>query len=213
MKNMVKYSVLILVVLGLVVAVTVIFTTNTNASQNNNFRFGKSSNLVAASDDQVSQYALDYVEANFKVNAQPEVVLAKSVTNQDLVNMGLDPINIQTIEEPPLKLVIVKGDFSLATTLGTGMLSDQAKQNFRIGYIKLIFDVWSGLPRSTQTSPNGGSFRKALNDPSLPVDYPSTGPLSQRNTSLNGSTTSIQSTVKTLYYGQVALTVDVNAGK
>lgn len=211
MKNKGKFFVLTLVTLLLGVIVGLFFTTVTNASQSHDFHYGKTTSLVGATDSQVSQYALEYVEATFEVKAEPKVILAKSVTNDDLSKMELTPIYVASIEQPPLKLVIIKGNFGLGHVLGGGMMSDAARSNFRIGYIELVFDVWSGIPASTVTSPNGGSFRKALNDPTLPDDYPSSGPLAEKN--ISSVPIVIQPTARTSHYKDVAPTVAIDSEK
>lgn len=115
---------------------------------------------------QVGQNALDHVRQDFVIRSgTPQVLLTRSITREDLPRLSLPGIPRTTIEEPPLMLVIIKGDFgpsNLPSPL-TGSSDEQYK------YIGYVFDLWTGTPTLIMASPLGGEFRTALNDPTLPI--------------------------------------------
>ncbi len=156
------------VMIVFIVAVTAIalFAISTNA-QDKGFHYGSVSSLTGASQPQVAQFAVEYTQQEFRVlSGSPQVVLTRSVKAGELEGLGLDPVNLASIEEPPLMLVIVKGDFGLGTTTASTLDRDR----WRFSYISYVFDEWSARSASTVASAKGGVFRKVLNDPSLPND-------------------------------------------
>lgn len=145
--------------------------------------------------DEVRQVALSYTRVNYPVlSGTPQVVLTRPVTNNDLPGLGLPPINHASIEEPPLMLAIVKGNFGQPIHR-SGLASGQSSQGYR--YIGYIFDLWAGSPMLTIASPVGGEFRIALNDPSLPV-VPSL------------AVSPLSTAPKELHYGDIAPTTRPN---
>ncbi len=69
--------------------------------------------LTNASEEEVRRHALAKVQQDFVVRGgAPRVVLTRRVTRDDLPALDLPRIPRATIEEPPLMLVIIKGDFS-----------------------------------------------------------------------------------------------------
>ncbi len=68
--------------------------------------------LTNASEEEVGQHALAQVQEDFVVRGgAPRVLLARRVTRDDLPALDLPHIPKVVIEEPPLMLVIIKGDF------------------------------------------------------------------------------------------------------
>ena len=136
-------------------------------AQDKDFHYGNVSSLTGASQQQVGQFAVEYTQQEFRVlSGSPQIALTRSVKANELEGLGLDPVNLESIEEPPLMLVIVKGDFGLGTTTASTLDRDR----WRFSYISYVFDVWSARSTSTVASAKGGVFRKVLNDPSLPDD-------------------------------------------
>ncbi len=107
--------------------------------------------------------------------------------------LGWGCLNFASIEEPPLVLVILKGDIHPRVPGSIVGNNDE----FGVNYVALVFDLWSdvAVPSSIITSSDGSGFRKALNDPNLP-------PTS------NGDAPVVCPTAppKTLHYGDVAPT-------
>lgn len=167
--------------LGLVVSVSVI------AGMDTSF---KPHPMTNASPEAVGQAAVDYTKDQFPGNGNPQVLLVRSVTKQDLPALGLQRLDFASVEDPPLMLVILKGDFGFGNHPG----SSQTMSGMRFHYIGYVFDLWAGTPTLTMASPNGGEFRTALNDPTLPIVPTPVQPPTPAYT-------------KQLHYGEVAPTV------
>lgn len=123
--------------------------------------------LTNAPIEKVIEAALDFTKkevTNFDGN--PQVVLARFVTADELNNMGIGSPTFVTIEIPPMAMVILKGDFAYRFP---GALVSADTPPTRSKYIAYIFDLWAGLPTRIMTSPNGSHFRQALGDASLPT--------------------------------------------
>ncbi len=122
--------------------------------------------LTSLSPEQVGQVAQDYTQAiGYLHSGESKVLLTRPVTRDDLPKLGLDSINFAG-QDPPLMLVILKGDFDTSSIPRMTVPSTPR----RVSYIAYVFDLWAGEPALTITSPNGGVLRKALNDPTLPND-------------------------------------------
>jgi len=136
--------------------------------------------------------ALDFTKKEVATSSEtdPQVVLARFVTADDLHSMVLSSPAFISIETPPMALVILRGDFAY-TPLGTLVGGDTPPAKSK--YIAYIFDLWAGLPTSIMTSPNGSHFRQALADMSLPTPEL---PMVVAPT--------IDPSTKTLHYGEVA---------
>lgn len=121
-------------------------------------------NLLGKSEAEIAAYAQTYVQNDARiVSGTPQVLLVHAITADQGPALGIGCIpNHVTIEDPPLVLAIVKGDFELH--LPGGRPTD-------VQYIGYVFDVWAGGATVTRGSKNGGIFRAALNDPSLPPEY------------------------------------------
>jgi hypothetical protein len=148
--------------------------------------------LTNASEAQVGQVALDLVRQDFDIRSgTPQIVLTRSIVRDDLPKLNLPSIPRPTIEEPPLMLVIIKGDFGSLHL--PSIVTGQTDQVFK--YIGYIFDLWAGAPTLTLADPDGGEFRTALNDPTLPIAPTPIAPLP------------VDSPAPLQHYGDVAPTV------
>ena len=124
--------------------------------------------LTSSTPQQVGQLALVRVAQDFVVQSgTPQVSLSRSVTKNDLLSLGLGSIPVSAMEEPPLVLVIIKGDFGAPNA--PMLISATAQAGMRYQYVGYVYDLWAGAPEQTIASRAGGEFRVALNDPSLPV--------------------------------------------
>lgn len=123
--------------------------------------------LTGASPDAVARVALNNVSKDFAIGSgSPQVVLSRSIQPDDLVQLNLPPLPQTTIEEPPLTLVILRGDF--ANHKGLDIVHNGPQSHYK--YVAYVYDLWAGTPTETLASPTGGLFRTALNDPSLPIE-------------------------------------------
>ncbi len=83
------------------------------ATQADSFHYG-AKDLNGASPEQVGQFALEYVQHHLQVRGTPQVVLVRRIKPDDLPKLGLGcPLTMASIEEPPLTLVILKGNFDV----------------------------------------------------------------------------------------------------
>ncbi len=114
----------------------------------------------------------------------PQVLMAVPLRDEDLPGMGVGcPIGFDTYEEPPLMLVILKGDFLPQSSLYYGLTASHAA---------LVYDLWAGKPISTVWSDNGSRFRAALGDSTLPTPI----------TDFVGDCSSLEPVAKTHHYGE-----------
>jgi hypothetical protein len=90
---------------------------------------------------------------------------------------------VECVDPPPMMLVIVKGDFDIIGLYGTG---SPPPEHPRAKYILYIYNLQTGGPTAITSSQNGGTFRKALNDPSLPDD-PTAIPEPKEPTAVSGN--------------------------
>lgn len=133
--------------------------------------------LVGASLDEVGQAARAYTCNHYRIMGDtPRVRLVRPITAAQLPSLGLSEVYFAA-EEPPLMLVILRGDFDLRGARGTERL-DPSAWHWQVKYLAYVFDLRAGIPASIQTSPEGGAFRIALNDPNLPDDLPKRPPSS-----------------------------------
>lgn len=125
--------------------------------------------LTAASTEEVGQVAIDYTRTRFNIlSKEPQVVIARPVTTDDLSDLGL-PTDDYDPQDFPQMLVVLKGDFDVSNLFIGGKNSPNTWHK-RVNYIAYIFDLRAGAPMLTQTSAKGGILRKLLNDPTLPND-------------------------------------------
>ncbi|HST03465.1 MAG TPA: hypothetical protein VLQ48_01870 [Chloroflexia bacterium] len=169
----------ILIVGGLTISMALIYLSLTSTKGGNlsaimpdtqgaNFHYGTES-LVGASPDEVGQYALEYVQHHLEVSGEPQVVLARFITQAERPSLGLGcPQAKLTIEDPPEILVILSGDFDVSKAI-SGLAT---KPPWHFKYVAYIFDLWSASHTTFIYSRNGAQFRTALNDPTIPSDGP-----------------------------------------
>jgi hypothetical protein len=151
-------SILLLVVVGLFLV-----ETDTQAKM-----LFKAQSLVNASDAEIQKVAVDYTYGRFNVlSGTPTVLLTRSVVKDELPSLGLSAIDFGG-EEPPLKLVAMKGDFDVSSI----RRSVKSSSPLRASYIVYVFDLKIGAPTLIQYSLDGSHFRKLLNDPTLPQEAP-----------------------------------------
>jgi hypothetical protein len=113
--------------------------------------------------------AIDYANRAFPDKSQaPEAVVARPITNEELTGLGLPSgFFLDCIDPPPMMLVILKGDFDIS---GLSRSIKPAQSPARAKYILYVYDLREGAPTLITASVNGGAFRRALNDPSIPDD-------------------------------------------
>ena len=167
--------------------------------------------LTNANADEVAQLALNYTQNQFRVvSGVPAVLLARRVSSKDLPSLGIAGLDYLTADEP-LMLVIMRGDFDVSNMIGH--TADEPAS--RVGYIAYLYDLWAGTPTAIMTSPNGGRFRTALNDPNLPEDLPVTPAQSAGMAPVTGPQvappTALPPSSNKLPYGAVALPVTTAA--
>ncbi len=126
--------------------------------------------LTNATPDEVSSVAIAYTSSHYQVLTTPQVLLSRTTSKAEVTKLGLGDLTINTIEHPSLTLVILKGDFGYGSNPG---LADPATlASLRFKYIGYVFDQWRGVPTLAIASSDGGIFRQALNDPTLPLVPP-----------------------------------------
>lgn len=155
---------ILLLAIGFIAGFLVVVSNGNHMGVASAYDYGTTS-LVGASPEQVGQFAQQYIEAQHGTpRDKSQVLIAKSIKPDELPEMELGcPLSFAAQQEPPLMLVIVKGDFKVSGP-GISAVSNQAN------YMAYIFDLWSAQPVYLMTSQTGGAFRKALNDASLPVE-------------------------------------------
>jgi hypothetical protein len=120
--------------------------------------------LTDASADEIEQAALAYTRTHYQVLHEPITTLvSRSVIKEYLPLWELPAIDFAA-QEPPLWLVLQKGDFDVSG------LKQRAPNNLanRATYITYVFDLKAGVPTLILTSAEGDLFRSLLRDPALP---------------------------------------------
>jgi hypothetical protein len=160
----------------------------------NRFRYG-SPNLTGATKAEFAEFARDWARVRLQPKGVPELLLARSITYEEIPTLGLGcPPPITTIEEPPLMLAILKGEFDL-TGAGPGFGRGDSPRLGEKQYVMLLFDVWAARPMVIISSETGDILKKALNDPNLPdMAQPMPGVCA----------TPIPLIQRTMHYGEVA---------
>jgi hypothetical protein len=119
--------------------------------------------LVGASLEEVGQYAVAYTQARGHIaSGSPMVLLVRPTTAAELASFGFGWQEFHC-GEPPLTLVILKGDFDVSRSAGIRV--DPSKWKSRPEHIAYAFDLRLGMPAMEQF---GGDMRRALGDPGLP---------------------------------------------
>ncbi len=140
------------------------------ASSGSNFTYGTTS-LIGANPGQVGQFATQFVQHQLKVTAISQVLLSRPATTEEMATLGLACIFPGGgYDKQALMFVILKGNFDFST-MPTGATS-VVPQNQTVSYVAYLFDLKSAHPVYLTGSKYGGKFRRALNNPNLPEDYP-----------------------------------------
>jgi hypothetical protein len=135
----------------------------------------KRTDLEHASPETISELAKNHAQTRLKAQGTTRVLLSRPITREQVANLGFGCLaDFASIEEPPLALVILKGDFTFEKMPG-----GRWSQGTRFPYVVYVIDLWSGDPVKLMNTISGGLLRKALNDPSLPFDEESTSLPSQ----------------------------------
>lgn len=125
--------------------------------------------LKSASPEEVGQYVIrEFAPGQLDPHGAIDLMLARPITRNEVSELGIGCLpNFASIEEPPMMLVILKGDFAF-----TAVLSPESTLEQRYKYAAYVMDTWAAWPAFLRVSATGGLFRKALNDPSLPIEGP-----------------------------------------
>lgn len=145
---------------------TMVTPTNTPVIQDvSGFRLRRLDN---ATPEEVGRYAVEWAQSAFVVTGTLQVRLARHITANQMPSLGLPQIGFAG-QEPPLTLVILRGDIDLADSLiGLKLRSPGSQMGERVEYLGVVFDRYAGAPTFVSPSRHGAGFRVALNDPSLP---------------------------------------------
>jgi hypothetical protein len=149
--------------------------------------------LKGASPEEIGRFAQEYAQANGLVwNGTPTVLLSLPITRDQYTALGLGCLpDFASIEQPPLALVILKGDLEFPSS---GLIKSQSRRASG-AYAAYVFDIWSARPVALDGSYTGGMFRKALNDPTLPTN---------ENWNPDTCPTPLPASMKTMHYGDYA---------
>jgi len=125
---------------------------------------------LGATPAQASQYTIDWARRFHQIHSgTPQVLLARSATTEELPGLGLDCIApAGEYDKIPLIMVILKGDFDFNQLSVVG----SSYKDVANSYVLYLVDLKDAGPIYARGSLQGGLFRKALSDPSLPEDYP-----------------------------------------
>lgn len=178
---------------------------------NGGYVYGNAVDLQKVSPEQLKTYSLQYAKQHFNpIDASTQVVLEKSVTSEELVNLGLDAVNPGLIDQPPYVLVVFRGNFDI-TSNNVQFKYAPADLKKPWKYASVVFDLRSSEPASQIISPDGTIFRKVLNDPSLPeLKTPQVDPNSPVVQNADGSRNVPAPAPKPHYYGEVLPTLPAN---
>jgi hypothetical protein len=127
--------------------------------------------LQNASPDEVGQYIIrEFVPGDLDPRGPVQLLLARPVTRSEITQLGLGCMqNFGSIEDPPLMLIILRGDFADRA----GPRPEGSPIEDRYNYAAYTVDIWAAWPARLTLSHTGGFFRTALNDASLPTEGPS----------------------------------------
>ncbi len=165
--------------------------------------------LINASPAEIGHTAIAATYASKRVvSGKPQAVLVRPVTLEQLGEMGLGWTHFSTAEEPPLMLVILKGDFSSSANLfapyvevtpcplGLGGIKNCPEPE-HYHYVGYVYDLWASVPSIFMQSKDGSIFRQALNDLSLPNDESPLNPPGYKPASSGG--------LSVLHYGDTGI--------
>ncbi|MFS0513609.1 hypothetical protein ACEYW6_02645 [Nostoc sp. UIC 10607] len=130
--------------------------------------------LTSASEKEIRQAAVNYTLANscrFKIlSGTPEAIFARSIKAAEIPSTGFGEFEFMG-KEPPLMLVVVKGNFDISGSTSGSFQSSNPRRSTK--YTAYIFDLQAGTPIFSATGLAGKYFRNALNDSTLPDDLES----------------------------------------
>ena len=131
----------------------------------------KGRDLVEASSEDIAGYAKLFASQQLKAKGDQEVRLVRNVTREQVAELGFGCLpDFSSIEQPPLILVILKGeyDFSSAMPGGGPGRSEPLLPPGHKSYVAYVFDAWAAFPVLMGSTIDGSNVKKALNDPTLP---------------------------------------------
>jgi hypothetical protein len=113
----------------------------------------KARSLLTASVADVEKAALDYTQSSSRILSTPRILLTRSITKEELPQLGLSEIGIGG-KVPPLALVVMEGKFEVQFP---GMNApDQVK------YLFYVIDLNAGVPTSVEYSRDGTGYETFL---------------------------------------------------
>jgi hypothetical protein len=184
-QNLVVFA---LLTVATVVALLILASANLLGS--GRFHYGAHS-LESASPEEIGRFAIEYLRAQNNIRSgTPEILLTRSIRRADIGALGLGCVGSSpSIEEPPLVLVILRGDFDFSRMLGSS--AGPSKANSGFGYLAIAFDLWAATPMYQKFSSNPEYFKVALGNANsaTPLVCPTE-----------------QAVPKSLHYGEVAPT-------
>jgi hypothetical protein len=157
-------------ILSIIVLTAVAITAGSVMSSPGRFDYG-TRDLKGATSEEVGRFAQQYAQHNLKVvGGTPQVVLARSVTREAVAKLNIACFPApSTIEDPPLMLVILKGEFGPSGSSGPSTQSG-TRIDVIDEYAAYVFDTWSAEPMFLSLSKDGARLQTALGDPSSVID-------------------------------------------
>lgn len=113
----------------------------------------KPQSLLTASVSDVQKAALDYTHSRFRVLATPKILLTRSITKQELPELGLSEISFGS-KQPPLALVVLEGKFEVQLR---GMNAPEPAK-----YLFYVIDLNAGAPTLIEASETGIDYENLL---------------------------------------------------
>jgi hypothetical protein len=146
------------------------------SEENNRLTIFQKRPLTSASEKEIRQAAVNYTLANscqFKVlTGTPEAIFARPIKVAEIPSTGFGEFDFGG-KEPPLMLVVVKGNFDISGSISRGFQTSNPPRSTK--YTAYIFDLQTGTPIFSATGLTGKYFRNALGDSTIPDDLESVG--------------------------------------
>ncbi|AFY42789.1 hypothetical protein [Nostoc sp. PCC 7107] len=140
--------------------------------ENNRLNIFQKRPLISASEQEIRQAAVNYTLAHscqYKIiSGTPEAIFDRPIKAAEIPATGFGEFDFSG-EEPPMMLVVVKGNFDLSGSISPSHPRRLTK------YTAYIFDLQAGTPIFSAVGLTGEYFRNALSDPTLPDDLESVG--------------------------------------
>lgn len=137
---------------------------------------------TATSDDALAEHAVEHLRLNgYIASGQPQVILVRDLRRADQFSTGSCGYG-HDASDPRYRLVIVRGDLDFGELPGSTPSGSR-----RARFVALVYDASDAGDGFVEywTSPNGGSFREILGDPSLPDDVAPGAPPGTRQADLS----------------------------